>query len=209
MAPKSTLQPARPPVDAKIRAGREAPVRKVLAARPWDGACPGCGVVLRGRDGPTHAYLGASAACWNLYQRLARPGGPQPDSARVRRLLQGAYAAQHPGVPQRRAVQSVAVHLMDLCLLLERDGEDHRLEPVLGRTPPRKTLDLHWLEPPAARGSTTVVDALQADAGRAASIEAWAREVWAAWEPHHATVRGWLDTAQAGGRASAERGRRA
>jgi Family of unknown function (DUF5946) len=172
-----------------------APTRKALTARPSDGACPGCGAVLSGNDGPKHAYLGASPACWELYQRLARPSSAQADATRVRRLVQDAYAAQHPGVPQRRSVQSIALHLMDLCLLLERDGQVRRPVPVLGRMPPRRTLDLHWLEPPKVRGTMTVADALHANAGdrRAARVEAWASEVWAAWEPHHPTVRRWLD----------------
>jgi Family of unknown function (DUF5946) len=173
----------------------QRPTRKALTARPGDGACPGCGAVLPEHDGPKHAYLGASAACWDLYQRLARPSSALADATRSRRLVQDAYAAQHPGVPQRRSVQSVAVHLMDLCLLLERDDQLRRPVPVLGRMPPRRTLDLHWLEPPAVRGTMTVADALQSEAGerRAESVEAWARDVWAAWEPHHATVRRWLD----------------
>jgi hypothetical protein len=29
----------------------------------------------------------------------------------------------------------------------------------------------------------------------AVCVEAWARDVWAAWEPHHATVRDWVDRA--------------
>lgn len=182
-------------------AGRtgSASAQKALTTRPCDGACPGCGAVLPPSDGPMHAYLGASAACWDLYQRLSRPSSAQRDTARVRRLVQDAYGAQHPGVPQRRSVQSVAVHLMDLCLLLERGGELRRLVPVLGRMPPRRTLDLHWLEPPEVRGTMTVADALQRNAGelRAAQVEAWAGEVWAAWEPHHATVRGWLDAPRA------------
>jgi uncharacterized protein DUF5946 len=186
--------------NARTARAPAAPVYRALATLPADGACPGCGAVLPLRDGPKHAYLGASAACWDLYQRRASPSRAQPDAARVRRLMQDAYAAQHPGVPQRRSVQSVAVHLMDLCLLLERDGEVRRLVPVLGRMPPRRTLGLHWLEPPVVRWSITVVDALDANADelRGASVEAWAREVWAAWEPHHATVRRWLDAPRAG-----------
>jgi hypothetical protein len=168
-----------------------------LAALPWDGACPGCGVVLARRGGPTHAYLGASSACWELYQRLARPSSAQPDVTRVRRLMQDAYAAQHPGVPQRRSIQSVAVHLMDLCVLLERDGEVQRSTPELGRTAPRKILDLHWLEPPELRGTLTLIDALGTGDARAGRVEDWARDVWEAWQPHHATVRGWLDAPRA------------
>jgi Family of unknown function (DUF5946) len=169
-----------------------------LAALPLDGACPGCGVVLSRRTaGPTHAYLGASSACWELYQRFERRPSAQPDTTRVRRLMHDAYAAQHPGVPQRRSIQSVAVHLMDLCVLLERDGEVRRPVPVPGRTAPGRVLDLHWLEPPELRGTMTVADALDAREARAARVEEWAREVWAAWRPHHATVRAWLDAPRA------------
>lgn len=172
---------------------------QVLAARRPSGECPGCGILLARRDGPRHAYLGASSACWSLFQRLSCPSTVSPDPPRVRRLIQDAYAAQHPGVEQVRSVQSVAVHLMDLCVLLERDGEVRRPAPVLGAAPPRRALDLHWLEPPEARGSMTLLDALGREVGgrRAERVEAWAAEVWAAWELHHATVRRWLDAVPA------------
>jgi hypothetical protein len=182
-------------VDAAVtRKGGEAAARVLVARRP-NGECPGCGIVLAGGDGPRHAYVGASAACWTLYQRLSCASRISADPPRVRRLITGAYAAQHPGVEQVRAVQSIAVHLMELCVLLERDGEVRRLAPVLGQTPPRRVLDLHWLEPPQSRGSMTLLDALGREVGdeRVAPVEAWAAEVWAAWEPHHATIRRWLD----------------
>jgi hypothetical protein len=143
-----------------------------------------------------HAFLGASAECWQLYGRLASPSDGEPDAPRLGRLVRHAYAAQHPGVPQPRSVRSVAVHLMGLCLLLERDGQivHEACEP--GRKPRRRALDLHWLEPPRARGATTLVDALSVDGrgDRDERIEAWAGQVWAAWAPHHRTVRTWLDT---------------
>ena len=151
--------------------------------------------MLARQEGPVHAFLGASAECWQLYRRLVSPSASEPDGPRLRRLVADAYAAQHPGVPQRRSVQSVAVHLMDLCLLLERDGQIAHESCEPGRSPRRKALGLHWLEPPEARGTMTLVDALSVDAGRdrEARIEAWAGQVWAAWEPHHRTVRTWLD----------------
>jgi hypothetical protein len=186
-------------VDARVtRPAGELGARRLAARRP-NGECPGCGIVLPRRDGPRHAYLGASAACWSLYQRLSCPSSASPDPSRVRRLIGDAYAAQHPGVEQVRSVQSVAVHLMDLCVLLERDGEVRRPARVLGRTQPRRAVDLHWLAPPEARGSMTLIDAIGREVGalRAERVEAWAAEVWAAWELHHATVRRWLDAVPA------------
>ena len=98
---------------------------------------------------------------------------------------------------QIRSVQSVAVHLMGLCTILERGAQaEPQLMHVRERKPARRTLDLHWLEPPRPNGTLTVRGPLDA-AGRdehAASVEAWARDVWAAWEPHHQTVRSWLDS---------------
>lgn len=157
-------------------------------------ACPGCGLRLPSSNGPTHAYVGASPACWELYQRVSAGRDPSDSSARLRRLVEDAYAVQHPGSADRRALQSVAVHLMGLCVLLERAGEDRRLTPVLGRMPPRRTLDLHWLAPPRPNGRLTIADVVASGPGHGPSVEAWAKSVWGAWKPHHATVRGWLDS---------------
>jgi hypothetical protein len=95
-------------------------------------------------------------------------------------------------------VQSVAVHLMGLCVILER-GEEPQILNVRDRKPRRRTVDLHWLEPPRPIGILTVRGPLAARGPdeHAASVEAWARDVWAAWEPHHETVRRWLDIASA------------
>lgn len=157
--------------------------------------CPGCGLTLPVYGGPTHAYVGASPACWQLYCRLSADPFARREGTRLRRLVVDAYAAQHPGTEHRRATQSVAVHLMGLCVLLERDGETRRLNPVLGRMPARKTMDLHWLTPPDFKRCKTAADVLEAGAADAYadSAEAWAKSVWAAWRPHHETVRAWLD----------------
>jgi hypothetical protein len=160
--------------------------------------CPGCGIELPRDDGPTHAYIGASPSCWALYRQISAAPFARGVGSRSRRLAEDAYAVQHPGTGDRRCVQSVAVHLMGLCVLLERNGEARRLAPVLGRRAARPTLDLHWLAPPRRNGRLTVRDALRAGSGDAHgdAVEAWARDVWRAWRPHHATVLRWLDASR-------------
>jgi hypothetical protein len=118
-----------------------------------------------------------------------------PDT--VRRLALDTYAVQHPGRPEMRSVQSVAIHAMGLCVLLERGAEERRVKPVLGRRPTRRAPALHWLEPPRPNGTRTVRGALAADGADnyVTAVKAWAADVWAAWEPHHNTVRRWLDVA--------------
>jgi Family of unknown function (DUF5946) len=99
-----------------------------------------------------------------------------------------AYAVQHPGVPGRRAVQSVGAHLMWLCLLLERgvasDSHAQVLRRILAHPPP-----FVWLPPPAPNGTLTVRDVRHG----LASPREWAEDVWRAWSPHHGQVRAWAD----------------
>lgn len=104
-----------------------------------------------------------------------------------------AYAAQHPGLPGRRSAQSVGIHLMTLCLVLER-GADPREGPRLHKQMVQRPV-FHWLEPPPARGLVTVLDVLAtSDAdSHIAAVNDWGRSVWDAWATHHATVRAWLD----------------
>ena len=157
--------------------------------------CPGCGLTMPLHTGPTHAYVGASAACWQLFGKLSADPFARREGTLLRRLVVDAYAAQHPGVPRRRSIQSVAVHLMGLCVLIERGDEAPRIEPSRVRAPARRGLDLHWLAPPDFTGTVTAADVLTAGPGDdyVIAAESWARSVWAAWKPHHATVRAWLD----------------
>ena len=155
-------------------------------------ACPGCGLVLVVRAAPTHPYIGASPACWALYgEVLAREYG-DPNYSRLHQVTVDTYAVQHPGVPERRSIQSVAMHLITLCLVLE-DGADPREGPKLHKRLVRWP-GFHWLEPPTPNGQITICDVLQArtSAEHERVVDAWASDVWAAWEHHHATVRDWI-----------------
>jgi Family of unknown function (DUF5946) len=155
-------------------------------------ACPGCGLRLEADDGPAHPYIGASPACWVLYGSALARAYSDPVCRSVLQLAVDAYACQHPGVPGRRSAQSVAVHLMTLCLVLE-EGADPSEGPKLHRRMVKRPA-YAWLEPPSERGQITVADVLDAKSAAAYvdTVWAWARETWPAWAPHHSTVRGWL-----------------
>jgi hypothetical protein len=144
-------------------------------------ACPGCGLRTEVAEGPTHAYIGASAGCWARYGELLAHGiGGQ--------LAVDTYAVQHPGVEQRRAGQSVAVHLMSICAALERGSPAHRAVPLIRRALASRPA-WPWLPLETPVGSVTVVDVLDGSS----SVDDWARDVWGAWQVHHQTVRAWLD----------------
>ena len=156
-------------------------------------ACPGCGLDLPDSDGPTHAYLGASAACWALFgEVLAREFG-DPGYFSIHQLTVDTYAVQHPGQEERRTIQSAGLHLMTLCLVVERD-----FDPTKGPVMHKQFVgrpEFHRLEPPAHLGDLTVADVHRASNANEhkLAVQRWARSVWAAWSPHHDQIRRWLD----------------
>jgi len=96
--------------------------------------CPGCGALFPPHDGPIHRYIGASAACWALFswsvvsgwtdvtELLAQSRIPDDrvlvpahrDEPPIESLWGDAYGVQHHGGNSPQAIQSVAVHLLNL-----------------------------------------------------------------------------------------------
>jgi hypothetical protein len=151
--------------------------------------CKDCGVALPPREGPIHPYLGASASCWARYGDLLSREYSNPDYMRVHRLTVDAYAAQHPGKPERRSIQSVWVHLSGLFLALEKRLPDDHVRRVMSLII-KEAGPLHWLEPPPRYGCTIsdVIAAGDAE-GHAELVRHWAEDVWQSWGTHHTAVR--------------------
>ena len=149
--------------------------------------CVGCGVMVHDLPGKPHPYLGASAGCWQLYGRVLAREYESYEALRDTHLYTvDAYSLQHPGVPERRSIQSVSLHLVRLYLAFE---QGLRVPEVMVTT--RKLLRERsrfvWLAPPSPNGTMTVADVLaagDADEHRRAVL-AWAEDVWAAWSLHH------------------------
>jgi hypothetical protein len=132
--------------------------------------CAGCGAIV------------PRSGCWAIFTKLAA-------TMPMNQLVVDAYAAQHPGTPSRRAIQSVAVHLISLFMQLE-----HGAPPARARDAILAALAIAyrfvWLDPPSWDGALTIADVRDAAAARV-----WAESVWRAWGPHHDTVRAWADLA--------------
>ncbi|MBA3689336.1 MAG: hypothetical protein H0W81_11000 [Chloroflexi bacterium] len=157
--------------------------------------CPGCRAsvpdVAEMRE---HPYVGSAPGCWLLYSEvLAREYGDLRYTP-AHQLTVDAYAVLHPGVPERRTAQSVAIHLVGLCLSLERGrgpGELPRLRQRLAA--PKRIFP--WLEPPASVGELTITQVHAAETPEAdrTLVDRWARSAWEAWSAHHEQVRTWAD----------------
>jgi hypothetical protein len=156
--------------------------------------CVGCGALVPDVDGPTHRYIGASPGCWALYGEILAREYDDAAYRAVHRLTVDAYAVQHPGVPSPQSIQSVAVHLISLYLVLERGRDPAYAARVMGRAANRQGI-LRWLDPPASLGALTVLDVHAAPdpIAHRRQVQRWARSVWDAWGPHHATVRHWAE----------------
>lgn len=142
--------------------------------------------------GPTHAYIGSSPGCWALFSEVTATGAVATVPGQ---LVVDTYAVQHPGVPERRAIQSVCAHLVSLCAALERGWPAHRGPDLLRRALARQDAwEWRWLDPPLPVGTLTVHDVMRVDGpARTERVRAWSVDVWAAYGVHHALVRSWVD----------------
>ena len=143
-------------------------------------------------DGPTHPYYGCSPACWARYGEVLAREFQDPAYFGLHQLTVDAYAVQHPGIPERRAIQSVALHLITLGMIVE-----NRFDPGQGPRLHRRIVErpsFDWLDPPPMEGRMTVLDVVSAQRPREHQrlVRAWAEDVWQAWAPHHQVVRGWI-----------------
>jgi hypothetical protein len=165
---------------------------------PETSTCPGCGLELPVFDGPAHEYIGASPACWALYgELLARDYGEygMPDE---HKFIVDAYATQHPGKDERRARQSVAVHLIRLCLMLERGRDVGHATRMISKAT-NSGLELKWFEPITPLGTITAQDVLAAEDfdAHVAKAREWAEDQWQAWSAQQQTIREWCDALEA------------
>jgi hypothetical protein len=162
--------------------------------------CPDCGALLPPSSGAGHWYVGASAACWELFAALNNAGEPPLAPSALNGLLTDAYMVQHPGVPSPQAIQSVAVHLLVLYGVLERGVDPGRalwirLQALDERHGPKHGR-FSWLTPPSFAGSLTVADIVKqpTPGERTAVLQQYVTSIWSLWAARHAaTITAWYD----------------
>ena len=139
----------------------------------------------------------SSPGCWAAYGGVIAREYSESALADVQRLSVDSYAAQHPGLPSPQSMKSVGVHLIRLCLTVERGfdvRESNRIMVAVSKVKGR----FGWLEPPASLGNVNVshvASASSLDEHREA-VRAWSQSVWEAWAAHHETVRAWAHLLQ-------------
>lgn len=135
----------------------------------------------------------AAPGCWAAYgELLAREYG-EVSFAAAHRLTVDSYAVQHPGQPSPQSIQSVALHLISLSLVLEHGATMRQATAALQQGSRGKSHFI-WLDPPEERGSVTVLEVLAANTPElhVARVWDWARVTLAAWLPHHEKIESWI-----------------
>jgi hypothetical protein len=129
----------------------------------------------------------SAPGCWERYGELLGVMAIDPTLKVARQFSSDAYAAQHPGTPNPQAIQSVAVHLLNMHGYLVR-----------GRPPDVPQFAGHkgafrWLQPPSFASSRTVLHMPVSGSPAAISAAAreWAESVWMAWSAEHAQIAAW------------------
>lgn len=166
-----------------------------MGPRETMNVCSGCGGRFADAPGGTvHRYMESSPGCWAAYGEVLAREYEQPAFFQAHQFTVDAYAVQHPGRPSPQSIQSVAVHLIRLCLTLEHGASVEAATAVMHSATQRKDA-FHWLEPPPSQGGVTAANVHRAASPqeRAVQVRAWAEVAWAAWAAHHDTVRGWID----------------
>ena len=152
--------------------------------------CFSCGGLVPDIDGPTHKYVLSAPGCWKLYGDIvAKEFMPENYDPDVHRISVDTYAVQHPGKPERRAIQSVNGHLISLYAMLEKGLRGKEATAVLKKAVEDKKLkeQFQWLEPPSFESTMTVADVVKAEdfEEHAKLVRKWGESVWAAWKAKH------------------------
>lgn len=161
--------------------------------------CPGCGLVRPPATGPTRDTVPASPGCWRTFTEVVAREYGDPERWAVHALTVDSYGAQHPGNPTAKNARLIGGQLLGLALVLERGMSAEEAGRKRRTIVDRLGEGLVWLAPPDLTRAPTVAAVAETTDGpsHVAAVHRWARGVWQEWEPHHDTVRRWLDWLEA------------
>ena len=161
--------------------------RGVFRGAPSIVECYGCGALVENIAGQPHKYIGANQGCWDLFgQILAKEFGEYKYPENTHRLTVDTYAIQHPGQPNRQAIQSVNIHLISLYCVFIKGLSGKEATKVMGKVL-ENSPNFEWLEPPIPNGKMTIIDVLKAknQTEHEKIVQEWAKDVFGCWYSKH------------------------
>lgn len=157
--------------------------------------CIGCRANVPIVKSEQHAYIGASAGCWEIYSEVLGREYTNLRYASVHQLTVDSYAVQNPGTPSRSAQRSVALHLVSLYHMLELGQRQDQARAALKHLADSDQ-QFVWLDPPDFKGELTILDvhAAQSAEEHKQRVRQWAASLWEVWKPYQEIVTRWAET---------------
>jgi len=133
--------------------------------------------------------MSPSAACWARYGEVLAREYSDPDYWRAHRRLTDAYCGQHSVGDDRRARQSLHIHLAALMLHFEDAAADATIVEFLRNA--ARIKDFARLEMPAENLGVSIDDVWAAETAvqHCRVVQDYARWVFDAWAAHHRVFR--------------------
>jgi hypothetical protein len=155
--------------------------------------CFACGAKCLNVEFETHAYMLSAPGCWEMYTEVLAREYSDLLYWKAHQFTVDAYACQHVGEENdRRAINSVYIHLVSLYVLFEL-GQEDTLAPKLRAKAAqfiKAQTKLERLTPPESPGELTIYEVWNNDDGQQhyEIAKNWARSVWEAWGIHHGKI---------------------
>jgi hypothetical protein len=152
--------------------------------------CFSCGALVPDVQGPTHEYMLSPPGCWQCYgELLAKEYDPSFYNPNIHRITVDSYAVSHPGTCERRAIQSVNVHLVSLyCVFEQRLPGQQATRIIKALVDDREiTNRFSCLAPPDFSGTMVVTGVLAAGSREEHErlVTSWGQSLWNAWKERH------------------------
>lgn len=155
-------------------------------------ACPGCGLAHRSRGLVRPSERTATGECHEEYGVVLSRFYEDAALLPRRQYMVDAYACQHPDGSSRRAIQTTALCLMTLDLVLEcgqHVADGSRMHAEMMDSHQDMFVELQAPDLTRALTHRHVAQPDSADYGERA--REWAQSVWDVWAPAHEQVRQW------------------
>lgn len=151
--------------------------------------CKACGYEAA-FDGPTHAYMSFSPACWARYGEILAREFSDAGYFKKHRLLVDACCGQHSVGTDRRVRQSLHIHMAGLMLYFEDNAAESVIVNFLRKA--ARIKEFAPLEMPKENNKVTVSEIFTAEDAveHCAAVEKYARKVFEVWAVHHDVFRG-------------------
>jgi len=153
--------------------------------------CFSCGGRHTKTSGPTHPYMLSSRSCWASYGQILEKEYSDARYWKNHQLNVDAYAVQHPGDNCARSVQSVALHLISMYFIFEKQLPQNQVPRISSQA---SEFTFKFLEPADSFGYITVGDVLASEdhVEHNMIVQRWAKSSFDAWEKHHETIKDWV-----------------